>query len=116
MSDKYNVLGLSEKDAQDSRNKYGANELRKKNSKSFFSKFVSNLSDPIIRILIVALSINIVFMLEGFDIIESVGIAVTILISTLVSTVSELGSEKAFNKLDREFENIKVILVKIIKV
>jgi magnesium-transporting ATPase (P-type) len=47
-------------------------------------------------------------MLEGFDIIESVGIAVTILISTLVSTVSELGSEKAFNKLDREFENIKV--------
>ena len=102
------ILGLNEKEVNDSREKHGANELCKKSAGSFWSKFVTNLSDPIIRILIFALVINIVFMLEGFDVIESVGIAVTILISTLVSTLSELGSEKAFDKLDKEFENMKV--------
>jgi len=104
----YDIYGLSENEVRISREKYGTNEIKKERTKGFFSRFFENLFDPIIKILIFALIINIVFMLGNFDIIESIGIAATIIIATLVSTVSEIGSEKAFERLESEFGNTQV--------
>jgi len=102
------IYGLSENEVRISREKYGANEIKGQTRKTFLGRFIENLFDPIIKILILALIINIVFMLGNFDIIESIGIGATIIIATLVSTISEIGSEKAFDKLDKEFSNVDV--------
>ena len=53
------MKGLSEKEVIASREKYGSNELDAYKKKSFFKVFLSNFSDPIIRVLIIALFINI---------------------------------------------------------
>ncbi len=94
--------GLTAKEVEASREKHGSNRLAQTKRKSFFARLISNLSDPIIKILLGALAVNVVFMLGSFDPIETFGIVAAILISTFVSTASEYGSEKAFEKLRNE--------------
>lgn len=91
--------GLDESEVVVSREKHGSNKLSSAKKKSFFRRFLSNLSDPIIRILLAALAVNVIFALGSLDPIETFGIVAAILISTIVSTASEYGSEKAFEKL-----------------
>ncbi len=94
------IKGLEDAQVLASRAHYGSNELEQKEKTSFFQKFLKNLGDPIIRILIVAFFVTLLF--SGGTYYEAVGIAVSILISTGVSTLSEYGSEKAFRKMQRE--------------
>ncbi|MBR6051033.1 MAG: HAD-IC family P-type ATPase, partial [Clostridia bacterium] len=91
--------GLDAEEVIQSRKKNGANELIKVRRRSFISKFVSNLSDPIIKILIGALIINTALNFKNINIPETIGIACAVLTATVVSTVSEQGSEAAFEKL-----------------
>lgn len=84
-----------------SRREHGSNRLSVKRKKSFLRQFVGNLSDPVIRILLGALVLNILFSLggEGADWIETAGIALAVFLATLISTLSEYGSEAAFARL-----------------
>jgi calcium-translocating P-type ATPase len=95
------IKGLTYEEAERIRRESGSNELKAYAKPSFFSKFIKNLSDPIIRILIIAFFITLLFSGDG-GVFESVGIAASVLISTFVSTVSEYGSEKAFRKMQEE--------------
>lgn len=97
--------GLISKEVSASREKYGSNEIEKHKRVSFFKAFLSNLSDPIIRVLIIALFINIIFMFPNVNWFEAGGIATSVLIATLVSTLSEFSSGNAFEKLREENEN-----------
>lgn len=97
---------------QASREKHGANILNEYKRKSFLKCFISNLTDPIIKVLIVALIINIVFMFPDINWFESGGIAASVLIATLVSTISEYSSENAFEKLREKSKNAKCIAVR----
>ena len=54
--------GLSEAEVFEAREKYGENLLKKRGRRSFFSCFVSNLGDPVIRVLLVALAVNLAVM------------------------------------------------------
>lgn len=81
------------------REKYGDNKLTKRKSKSFFGHFISNLNDPIIKILLGALLLNIIFSFRHPNWPETVGIAIAVLIATVVSTVSEYNSCRAAEKL-----------------
>ena len=96
------VRGLSEREVEESRKKYGRNILSPQKKKSFMRKFFENLSDPVVKILIGALVINIIFMFKRSNWVETVGIAVSILLATLISTLSEQGSQAAFERLSRE--------------
>ena len=90
---------LSPSEVEKSRRIYGENELKGKKKRSFFRCYLSNLNDPIIKVLIVALLINTFVSLPKINYLESIGIAISILISTLVSTICEYSSENAFEKL-----------------
>ena len=94
--------GLTEEEAIISRKKSGKNSLTVKKKVSFFKKLLNNFGDPIIKILLIALLITV--LLPGGDgsVFETVGIAAAILISTFVSTLSEHGSEKAFQRMQDE--------------
>ena len=99
---KNKIRGLSSEEANASRKKYGSNELAKAKSKSFLRTFFENLGDPVIRILLGALIVNLFFVFRGGDLIETVGIAISVFLATLISTLSERGSEAAFRRLEEE--------------
>ncbi len=101
------IKGLSSEEVLSSRQKYGDNSMPRQKTQTFIQRFFSNFGDPIIKILLAALCINIIFMLKNFDIFEAIGIFVAIITATLVSTISEYGSEMAFEKLRNESENVK---------
>ena len=93
------LRGLTESEAVASREKYGNNKISEKKKKGFFSQFVANLSDPVIRVLIGALVLNTIFSFGDIDIVETLGIAASVLIATFISTVSEVGSAAAFARI-----------------
>lgn len=100
--------GLSAEEAAASREKYGSNALTEIKKDGFIKKLLKNFGDPMIRILCVALLINIVFAALGeCEWFEPVGIGAAILIATLVSTFSEYRNENAFRKLQDEASKIK---------
>ena len=97
--------GLSDAEVERSRAEHGSNVMSKAKKKSFWEHFLSNLNDPIIKILIAALIINIIFVFRTSNWIETAGIAISVFLATFISTLSEHGSENAFSKLNEENEN-----------
>ncbi len=95
-------LGLDAAEVLESRKNYGDNRLTRAKRKSFFRQFLGNLGDPIIKILIAALVINLIFTFRNADWVETVGIAVSILLATFISTLSEYGAGTAFEKLEAQ--------------
>lgn len=94
--------GLSEQEVRVSEERYGRNLLPTQPKVSLIRRFIHNLGDPIIKILLAALGLNLLFMLESFDWFETIGIVLAIAIATGVTTLSEYGSEAAFEKLQAE--------------
>lgn len=105
------INGLTEKEVIEARRKYGTNTISQTKKNSFLKLFMESLGDPIIKILIIALVVKVIFLFRDFDIFETLGILISILAASLVSTISEYGSEAAFKKLEEESSkiNIKVI-------
>ena len=99
--------GLTEEEVIKSRETYGSNALENIDKVSFLKKLLESLGDPIIRILIIALGIKMVFLIKDFDWYETVGIVIAIFIASFISTISEYGSEQAFKKLQMEASKIK---------
>ncbi len=104
---------LNLEEVEKSRSLYGKNELVGKRRKSFFRCFLGNLNDPIIKVLIVALIINVLVSLPNVNYLESAGILLSVLISTLVSTISEYSSENAFEKLKDSSKNDTVLVKRV---
>lgn len=99
--------GLTDEEVLKSREKNGSNVITNKKKNTFLEMFISSLGDPIIRILIIALGIKLVFLIKDFDWYETVGIAIAIFLASFISTISEYGSEKAFEKLQENASKIK---------
>ena len=106
------LVGLSSEEVERSLRLYGDNSLKQEKSKGFISKFFSNLNDPIIRILLAALILQIVFTFGNCNFLEIFGIVSAVLISTLVSTVSEYRSEKTFERLEKEATAGRVAVIR----
>ncbi len=95
------AAGLSEAEAERSRREHGENVLPRAKRRSFIRAFLANLGDPVIRILLGALCVNLIFLFKSSDIVETVGIAVSVFTATLISTLSERGSERAYERLEQ---------------
>ncbi len=100
-------FGLTEEEVEKSRRENGNNEIVEGAGTSFFTKFKESLGDPIIRILLIALGIRVLFLMQDFDWYETVGIVIAIFVASFISTISEYGSEKSFAKLQQEASKIK---------
>ena len=73
-----------------SRRQSGSNQLIAPKGTSFFRKLIKNLGDPIIRILIVAFFVTLLFSGGKGGILEAIGIAASVVISTLYSTSARM--------------------------
>lgn len=96
------LRGLSQGEVEASLKAYGDNRLKERKGKSLLARFFENFSDPIIRILLIALALQVALTFGHVNWLEVGGIIVAILLSTFVSTLSEYGSEKAFKRLQSE--------------
>ena len=100
-------IGLTQIEVNESIKKYGKNIITSKKRDSFIKLLLESLGDPIIRILLIALGIKVIFLIKDFDWYETVGIVIAIFIASFISSISEYGSEKAFEKLQEEANKIK---------
>ena len=108
--------GLSSNEVNISRKKYGSNNISINNKNSFIRLLIESLNDPIIKILLMALGIKILFLFRDSNIYETFGIAAAVFIASFISAVSEYGSEKAFEKLSLENSSISVKTIRDSKV
>lgn len=99
--------GLTDKEVIKNRKKYGTNLITGVKKETFLKLLLESLGDPIIRILLIALGIKTIFLIKDFDWYETVGIVIAIIIASLISTLSEYGSSKAFEKMQEESSKIK---------
>ena len=108
-------FGLTDQEVAESKQKFGDNSMTEQASESFWDKLKGNLGDPMIKILIVALLINVVLAVLGMTGVinegapewyEPLGIFIAICLATLVSTFSEYRNENAFQKLQEEASRI----------
>lgn len=98
--------GLSASQVEESRRRYGENIFTHQKRQNFIRQYLASFGDPIIKILMAALAINIIFMFRSQNWFETVGIAVAVFLATFVSTLSEYGSESAFIRLQQEASKI----------
>ena len=99
--------GLTSREVEEQRKKYGSNSISIKKSNKFINILITSLSDPIIKILLIALAIKVIFLFSSFDWYETIGIVIAIFVASFISSISEYGSEKAFIKLQEEASKIK---------
>lgn len=100
--------GLSSIEVINNRKKYGSNEINYQKKNKFLKLFLESFGDPIIKILLIALAIKLLFLFKDFNIYETIGIFIAVFLATFISTISEYGSETTFLKLQEESSKMKV--------
>ncbi len=107
-----NTKGLNNDEVKESRKKYGNNSITGRNKTTFFSLLIETLGDPIIKILLIALAIKTIFLFKDFDYFETIGIVIAILVASVISAISEYGSNKAFERMQEESSKINVRVIR----
>ena len=99
------ITGLTQKEAEESRQKYGTNKLTEIPPDPLWKKILEGFKDPMIMILLAALVIQVVLFFMGqAEWFEPVGILIAILIANGVASVSENKQEGKAAALKQEEE------------
>ncbi len=93
--------GLTQSEVEQARAEYGTNTITPPAKRGFWQIFLNNLGDPIMKILMIVTGINLACLFYTHNFLETFGIVMSIVIAVTVSTLSELGSESAFQKLEK---------------
>ena len=105
-------FGLKADEVLTSRRENGENRLVPPPRVSFFRRMLSELGDPIIRVLLIALSVRILLSFGSVDWLEIGGILIAVLVSSGVSAASECGSERAFERLRASAGEARVLVIR----
>lgn len=98
----FNIKGLTDEEVDNSRKLNGSNTITHYKKHTFLNLIIESLTDPIIKILLIALGVKILFLFNDSDLYETIGIVAAIILASVISSLSEYGSEKAFAKLSEE--------------
>ena len=104
--------GLKSDEVKKNRELYGSNTLEQGQKNTFLTLLLESLGDPIIKILLVVLGVKTIFLFQSFDWFETLGIVIAILLASIISTISEYGSEKSFEHLLEESSKIKCRVIR----
>lgn len=110
--------GLSSKTLEQNVNKYGYNKLIQKKEDGFFKRLFSCLKEPLIIILlfslIIAFGSNLGSFLKGgeSDFTECFGILFAVLLSVSITMIMEGSSKKAFDALNKIYDNATVKVIR----
>lgn len=102
--------GLTDKEINLSREKYGPNLLTPPSQTPWWKLYFEKFKDPIIIILLVATAISLVFGVMHNEYAESIGIIIAILLATGVGFWQEYSAKRKFDELksDKDYEFVKV--------
>ena len=120
MSSKLEYTGLTEAEVLKSREKYGENVLTPPARTPMWKLFLEKFSDPIIRILWVALLLSIAVSVYhvatgeagASALFEPAGIALAILLATVVGFLFEMSAAKKFDILNQVNDDLPVKVVR----
>lgn len=104
--------GLTSNEVKESQLKNGKNTISNERKNSFLHLLLESFGDPIIKILLIVLAVKTVFLFQSFDWFETLGIVLAITLASLISTLSEYGSEKAFQKMQEESSKVKCNVIR----
>lgn len=93
--------GLSSEEVQKRLVQYGANELVGKKNKNFIQKFIEQLKDVMVIVLLIAAAISFVLaIIEGHgEYIDSIIILLIVILNAVLGVVQESNAEKALDAL-----------------
>ena len=92
--------GLTEKEAEESRRKYGSNEIPDSEPTTFWEEFKETFSDPMIRVLLAIAALMIVMFFFGYaEIYEPLGTIAAVLIVAFVSAKTGVSSDTKYREL-----------------
>lgn len=112
MEKKFDLKGLTDSEVNESKKKYGVNQLSKKETESIWSMFIGAFDDVWIKILCAALVLKIVLTILGVfvpalsggnDAFEIISIVIAIALSTGFSTISEYRNTSRSEALQEEY-------------
>ena len=84
------------------RREKGSNRLTQQRGISFGARLWRSLGDPVTRVLLAALGVNLLLAIRSGGWVETVGIAVAVILATTVSALSEHSSARAFQRLSED--------------
>lgn len=103
---KYN--GLTDKQVEESRSKFGSNEIPDSEPTTFWEEFKETFSDPMIKILLAIAALMIVMFFFGYaEIYEPIGTIVAVLIVATVSAKTGVASDTKYRELKDNTEKDK---------
>lgn len=103
---KYN--GLTDKQVEESRSKFGSNEIPDSEPTTFWEEFKETFSDPMIKILLAIAALMIVMFFFGYaEIYEPLGTIVAVLIVATVSAKTGVASDTKYRELKENTEKDK---------
>jgi magnesium-transporting ATPase (P-type) len=94
--------GLSAAEVRQSRETFGSGVLTVQKGTGFFRKLLESFSDPILKLMLAALAVNVLLLCRGEGWFETVGIALAVFLASFISTLSEYSSERAFRRLQED--------------
>lgn len=120
MSQQNQFTGLTSQQVSESRDKYGVNILTPPPKASLWKQFFESFTDPLIKILLVALCLSIGIAIyestlpgHGFEVfLEPLGILIAILLATLIGFVLEVNANKKFEILNQVNDDIAVKVIR----
>ena len=112
------VNGLTDRTCRLNREKYGLNKITKGKKAGIFKRIITAVSEPMLIILlfgfVITLGTNIGKHLvtgDG-DFIECLGILFAVILSVSITLIMEGTSQKAFNALNRIYDNVAVRVIR----
>ena len=92
--------GLTDSEAKNRLDKYGPNELKSAEKESLFMRFLDQMKDPMIIVLLIAAVLS--FVSSGFtDWVDSVIILLIVIVNAVISISQEDNAEKALEALHK---------------
>lgn len=103
-----NVKGLTDKEVEESRQKYGSNEIPDSEPTTFWDEFKETFKDPMIRILLIIAALMITMFFFGYaEIYEPLGTIIAVLIVAVVSAKTGVASDTKYRELKDSTEKDK---------
>lgn len=100
--------GLTDKEVEESRKKYGSNEIPDSEPTTFWQEFKETFGDPMIKILLAIAALMIIMFFFGYaEIYEPLGTIVAVLIVATVSAKTGVASDTKYRELKDSAEKDK---------
>ena len=105
-----NILGLTNKKAEEYLKKYGENKLEEPDKESILKKFIEQFKDfTVILLIIAAIVSGVIDTLHGDSLLNTFVILLVVLANAVIGVVQELNAEKSLDALKKLTEHTATV-------